>query len=124
MKIFLFCFAGACPQIDFVPTKRNRPPPELAAVNYLLEQCAWSVDTPLPSPCIALLPLFFSLQQPLFRNKRFALNKMFQRNASKFARYILCIRKPMKFFSFFILCNFTFLLYECPGLCPHTPGHS
>ena len=38
--------------------------------------------------------------------------------------YILCIRKLMLFFSFFISCNFIFLPYECPGLCRHRPGHS
>ena len=38
--------------------------------------------------------------------------------------YILCIRKPMQFFSFFISCNFIFLPYECPVLYRHRPGHS
>ena len=31
----------------------------------------------------------------LFKNKRFALNKMFQRNASKFAIFYVPIRKPL-----------------------------
>ena len=31
----------------------------------------------------------------LFRNKRFALNEMFQQNASKFAILYVGIRKPM-----------------------------
>ena len=42
----------------------------------------------------------------LFRNKRFALNKMFQQNSSKFA--ILYLQKFMLIYSFFISYNFTF----------------
>ena len=56
----------------------------------------------------------------LFINKRFALNKMFQRNTSKFA----ILENSCSFFSFFISCNFIFLPYECPGLCRRRPGHS
>ena len=36
---------------------------------------------------------------PLFRNKRFALNEMFQRNASKFAIFYVK-EKPCSFFRF------------------------
>ena len=45
------------------------------------------------------LPTLYEAAGTLFRNKRFALNEMFQRNASKFA-----------------------ILYIC--LCRHRPGHS
>ena len=41
------------------------------------------------------------LAMPVFRSERFALNKMFQQNLSKFAIYILCIRKS------FLICSYT-----------------
>ena len=59
----------------------------------------------------------------LFRNKRFMLDEMTYRNASKFAIF-LEYENPYSFFLFFISCYFTFLPNECPGLCQHRPGHS
>ena len=51
---------------------------------------------------------------PLFRNKRFALNEMFQRNASKFA-ISYAYENPHSFL-FFISCNFTFYLNIDQGI--------
>ena len=63
---------------------------------------------------------------PLFRKKSLERNEMFQGNTSKFAIfYVGSIRKPTKYFFFFILCNFfTFSLYEFPALCQQRSGHS
>ena len=52
----------------------------------------------------------------LSRNKRFALNEMFQRNVPTKLLFTLGITKP-KYYSFFlvfILCNFTFFLMNAP----------
>ena len=60
----------------------------------------------------------------LLGNKRFALNEMFQRNASKFA-IIYVQENPRNFFCFvFHFVRLYFFPYECPGLCQHRPGHS
>ena len=68
-----------------------------------------------------LMGIFFSwLDGPsLFGNKNVILDEMFQRNASKFALFYV-YENPC---SFFILCNFIFLPYECPGLFRHRAGH-
>ena len=51
------------------------------------------------------------LLHSLFRNKRFALNEMFQQNASKLIDFMLW-ENPGSFF--FNLYNFKFSLFECP----------
>ena len=43
----------------------------------------------------------------LFRNKRFMLDEMTQRNASKFVIFYI-YQNPMLLFQFFISCNFVF----------------
>ena len=48
----------------------------------------------------------------LSRNKRFALNEMFQRNSYMYFRYNKT--KVLQFFLVFILCNFTFFLVNAP----------
>ena len=60
---------------------------------------------------------------PLFRNKEVIAQLNPLEKCFKIC-YILCIRKPMYFFSFFISCYFIFSPNECPGLCRHRPGHS
>ena len=55
--------------------------------------------------------------------KRFMLDEKFQRNASKFAIFYI-YEYPKLLFLFFISCHFIFSPNECPGLCPHRPGHS
>ena len=47
--------------------------------------------------------------ESLFRNKRFALNKMFQRNASKFAIFYVS-ENPCTFFRFSFRANLYFYL--------------
>ena len=54
-----------------------------------------------------------------FRNKRFALNKMFQQNASKFAIFYFQANSCGLFHSSFLAT----LQYECPDLC-HRAGYS
>ena len=56
----------------------------------------------------------------LFRNTRFMLDEMFQRNASKFAIFYIYENPKL----FFISCYIIYSLNECPGLCWHRPGHS
>ena len=50
------------------------------------------------------------LLNALLRNKRFALNEMFQRNVSKFAILYMYKKTRIVFVLFFISCNFTFSL--------------
>ena len=57
----------------------------------------------------------------LFRKKRFEINFLFLRNASKFAIFIEK-ENPHSFFVFHFE-HFWVLPYECPGLCQHRPGH-
>ena len=59
------CFAGLCPQIDFIPTAKQPPTTRVVGCCKLPFSPMRGVRyyTPLPSPCIDLLPLFFSLQQ-------------------------------------------------------------
>ena len=52
---------------------------------------------------------------PLFRNKRFMLDKMTRRSASKFAAFY--IRKPKVTISVFLFLPLYFFPNECPGLC-------
>ena len=59
----------------------------------------------------------------LFRKKRFMLDKMFQRNASKFAIFYMYENSNLLFL-FFIPCYLIFSPNECPDLCRHRPGHS
>ena len=56
----------------------------------------------------------------LFRNMRFMLDEMPQRNASKFAIF-LAYRNPCIFFRF-SFCATLFSPNECPGLCRHSLG--
>ena len=58
----------------------------------------------------------------LFRNKRFMLDEMTWRNASKFAIFHI-YENPKLLFPFFISCYFIFSPNECPGLYWHRPGH-
>ena len=58
----------------------------------------------------------------LFRNKRFMLDEMFQRNAFKFA-ILLEYENQCSFFHFSFRATL-FFPNECPGLCQHRPGHS
>ena len=55
----------------------------------------------------------------LFWNKRFMLDEMFLRNASKFAKF-LEYENPCSFFVF-ISCYFIFFPNECTGLCRYIP---
>ena len=56
-----------------------------------------------------------TFQKPLFRNKRFMLDEMFQQNTTKFAIF-LEYKNPCFF------CSFIFFPNECSGLCWHRPG--
>ena len=56
----------------------------------------------------------------LFRNKRFMLDEMTQRNASKFAIFYE-YENPKMLFPFIILCNFIFSLINVPYMCFHIP---
>ena len=60
----------------------------------------------------------------LFINKRFALNEMFQRNASKFAIFYMYKKTHVVFFFVFHFVQLYILPYECHGLCRHRRGHS
>ena len=67
-------------------------------------------------------------KDPLFRNKRLALNLMPQRNASKFAMFYV-YENPHSFFRFSFCATLYFylmsaLVYVCPALCRHRPEHS
>ena len=62
----------------------------------------------------------------LFRNKKFILDEMTRRNASKFAIFYI-YENPKFLFPFFISCMDLFYPYECSGLCqqlisPHIPN--
>ena len=61
----------------------------------------------------------------VYINKRFVLNEMFQRNASKFAIFYV-YENPGSFFrfSFCATLGFYVLPNECPGLCRHRPRYS
>ena len=59
---------------------------------------------------------------PLFRNKRFMLDEMFQQNASKFAILYYWNTETHGCFSFFLLLYF--FSNVCLGLCQHRQGHS
>ena len=52
------------------------------------------------------------------------LQKIIGLCSSKTLHLLFLCRKPVHFSSFFISCMFTFLHYECSGLCQHRPGHS
>ena len=59
----------------------------------------------------------------LFRNKRFMLDEIVQRNASKFAIFLEYENPSIVFF----VLHFMLLYFSpngCPGLCQHRPGHS
>ena len=60
----------------------------------------------------------------LFRNKRFMLNLMLYRNASKFAIPILYIQKPKLAFTDFHFMRLYFFPNEWPGLFWHRSGNS
>ena len=55
-------------------------------------------------------------RRTLFRNKRFMLDEMIQRNASKFAIFYV-YENPYSFFRFSFRVSFLFSTNECPSLC-------
>ena len=81
------------------------------------------------------------INHSLFRNKRFMLDEMTCRVASKFAIFyiystlsqnyawfsegamVMVIRTPKVAFSVFHFVLNYFFTNECPGLCQHRPGH-
>ena len=67
------------------------------AVDDLTEEFWWGVvDFPIVSQ-----EQYWQVKAALFRNKRFARNKIFQRNASKFAIFYVLYKKTHVVFFFF-----------------------
>ena len=122
-----------------IKTNGKKPPQSHQSVLLSLGQWSWmvrsytmySLHTQFTAPvvCIHYTYIFCQLlftSATHFKDKRFALNKMLQRNARNFSIfYVYGIEKCMKFFSFVFdfVQLYTFLPYEYPDLCQHRPGH-